>query len=203
MAELRKFQSEREPLLARLAEREARVRELEGASPEELERARERVRDLESQLARIRKRLEIAETERDFARKEARELEHRMDRTEPLDPSVPIQLEELREAMLRVTRLESELAERDTKIARLERELSESISWDAPTTGDDLKRVAGIGPKYEKALHAAGVREIAAIAAWSESQAIEMAQKLKIQKGRVDKWVAGAKKLTEVPSQGL
>jgi predicted flap endonuclease-1-like 5' DNA nuclease len=184
--ELRKFQSEREQLLARLAEREARVRELEGASPEELERARERIRDLESQLARLRQRLETAETERDFARKEAREIESRRDPGELRVASAP---DEDRET------LKAELAVRDAKIARLERELSESLAWATSVPSDDLKRIAGIGPKYEKALHAAGIRSVVTIAAWSESDASKIAQTLNTQKSRIDKWIAAAKKL--------
>jgi predicted flap endonuclease-1-like 5' DNA nuclease len=182
LLELRKFQTEREALLARLAERDARVHELERASPNESERLRARVKDLEAQLERARQRAESAEAERDRSRVLAAELEARLDRTEPLGPRVPTQLEELREAKL--------------TIARLEQELSDSLAWEAPA-GDDLKRIPGIGPKYEKALNELGIRTFAQIAAWTLEDVERMAAKLKVHRARMEKsdWVGEAAKL--------
>jgi predicted flap endonuclease-1-like 5' DNA nuclease len=189
LLELRKFQAEREALLARLAERDARVHELERASPDESERMRARVKDLEAQLERARQRAETAEAERDHARALAGELEARLDRTELLDPEVPGQLEELREAKDKIVALTQ-------KLARLEQELSESLAWDAPA-GDDLKRIPGIGPKYERALNGEGVRTFAQIAAWTTDDIDRFAAKLKVHRSRIEKsdWVGEAQKL--------
>lgn len=182
LLELRKFQTEREALLARLAERDARVHELERASPNEAERLRARVKDLEAQLERARQRAESAEAERDRFRTIAAEMEARLDRTEPLDPRIPAQLEELREAK--------------EKIARLEQELSDSLAWEAPA-GDDLKRIPGIGPKYEKALNELGIRTFAQIAAWTADDVERIATKLKVHRARIEKadWVGEAERL--------
>lgn len=189
LLELRKFQTEREALLGRLAERDARVHELERASPDESERMRARVKDLEAQLERARQRAETAEAERDRARALAGELEARLDRTELLDPEVPGQLEELREA-------KNKIIELTQKLAHLEQELSESLAWDAPA-GDDLKRIPGIGPKYERALNELGVRTFAQIAAWTTDDIARFSAKLKLHRSRIEKagWVGEAQKL--------
>jgi predicted flap endonuclease-1-like 5' DNA nuclease len=189
LLELRKFQAEREALLGRLAERDARIHELERTSPDESERMRARVKDLEAQLERARQRAEVAEAERDRARSLAGEMEARLDRTETLDPEVPHQLEELREAKDRIVELTQ-------KLARLEQELSESLAWDAPA-GDDLKRIPGIGPKYERALNDFGVRTFAQIATWTAEDIARFSAKLKVHHSRIEKsdWVGEAQKL--------
>lgn len=191
LLELRKFQSEREALLARLAERDARVHELERASPDEAERLRARVKDLEAQLERARLRAESAEAERDRMRSLAGELEAQLDRTETLDPEVPRLLEELRDANEKIASLEQ-------KLARLEQELSESLAWDAPA-GDDLKRIPGIGPKYERSLNELGVRTFAQIAAWTTEDLDRFSAKLKVHRSRIEKsdWVGKAQKLAQ------
>jgi len=197
LVELRKFQTEREALLARLAERDARVHELERANPDEVERLRERVKDLEAQLERSRHRAEDAEADRDRSRARAGELEAQLDRTEPLDAKVPLELEELLEARERIQRLEALLAERDASIGRLKEELSESLAWEAPAAADDLKRIPGIGPKYEAALHALGVRTFGQIAAWTSEDVARFALKLKLHRSRIDKsdWIGVARSL--------
>lgn len=189
LLELRKFQAEREALLGRLAERDARIHELERTSPDESERMRVRVKDLEAQLERARQRAEAAEAERDRARAIAGELEARLDRTETLDPEVPHQLEDLREA-------KDKIVELTQKLARLEQELSESLAWDAPA-GDDLKRIPGIGPKYERVLNELGVRTFAQIAGWTAEDIARFSAKLKVHASRIEKsdWVGEAQKL--------
>jgi predicted flap endonuclease-1-like 5' DNA nuclease len=189
LLELRKFQAERETLLARLAERDARIHELERASPDEAERLRARVKDLEAQLERLRQ-------DRDRARAHAGDLEARLDKTEQIDPDLPHLMEELREAKARITELETAIAERDANIARLEQDLTDNLSWEPPPF-DDLKRIPGIGPKYEQALHALGVRTFAQIAAWTEDDIETFAKKLKVHKTRMEKadWVGKAKEL--------
>ncbi|MDH3499802.1 MAG: hypothetical protein OEM97_06740 [Acidimicrobiia bacterium] len=58
--------------------------------------------------------------------------------------------------------------------------------------GDDLKVVKGIGPVYEKALHAYGVRTFAALA---KVDATDLAGHLGIPESRIVDWVDQAQRL--------
>jgi NADH-quinone oxidoreductase subunit E len=66
-------------------------------------------------------------------------------------------------------------------------------SLDRPA--DDLKRIKGVGPKLEAALHAVGVRHFDQIAGWTPAEVAWMDANLEGFKGRVtrDDWVAQAK----------
>jgi large subunit ribosomal protein L21 len=65
-------------------------------------------------------------------------------------------------------------------------------------SGDDLKKLSGVGPALEKKLIAAGVTTFAQIAAWTEADIAEFDEKLSF-KGRIERegWVEQAKKLAE------
>jgi len=62
---------------------------------------------------------------------------------------------------------------------------------------DDLRKIKGIGPKYEKALHAAGVRTWAQIAAWSDADVDAIAERIGLKAARIRKaeWVKKAQAL--------
>ncbi|MFV0301231.1 MAG: NADH:quinone oxidoreductase [Paracoccus sp. (in: a-proteobacteria)] len=62
---------------------------------------------------------------------------------------------------------------------------------------DDLKQIKGVGPKLEKLLHENGVTGFAQIAAWSEAQIDEFAEKIGSMGGRIrsDDWIAQARTL--------
>ncbi len=64
---------------------------------------------------------------------------------------------------------------------------------------DDLRRIKGIGPKFEKALHVAGVRRYAQIAAWTDADIDAMAERIGVKATRIRKagWVAKAKALLD------
>jgi predicted flap endonuclease-1-like 5' DNA nuclease len=61
---------------------------------------------------------------------------------------------------------------------------------------DDLRRIKGLGPKLATALHEAGIRSYAQIAAWTPDEAAIMDEKFGA-RGRVlrDDWVAQARAL--------
>ena len=61
---------------------------------------------------------------------------------------------------------------------------------------DDLKRIAGVGPKIEGILNKLGVFHFDQIAAWSKKEIEWVDDQLKF-KGRIEreKWIAQAKKL--------
>jgi NADH-quinone oxidoreductase subunit E len=67
-----------------------------------------------------------------------------------------------------------------------------------PPPADDLKRINGIGPKYEQMLFDMGVRTFAAIAGWSQ-QTVDSVEAEFGFKDRIDreKWVAQARMLAE------
>lgn len=173
LIELRKFQTERETLLARVAEREARIRELEGVSKNG------RDKELEDRIAVLEVDLQVAKEQAARAPRLEAEL-----------------------AALRATqrRLEGTLAERDKRVAELEQEISESLAW-TPPPADDLKKIRGIGPKFEQSLHGMGVRTFAQIASWSAADVAEMAAKLKVHASRIERegWVEAAKALAGQP----
>jgi len=90
------------------------------------------------------------------------------------------------------------------RINELEAALSKARSASIPPpppveAGDDLKRVKGIGPKFEKLLKAEGVTTVSQIAGWSEADAEAMAKKLgmKAQRIRKEDWIGSAKRLVE------
>ncbi len=69
----------------------------------------------------------------------------------------------------------------------------------AAASGDDLKRISGIGPQLEAGLNALGVIRLEQIAQWSAEQAAAMDAKLDA-RGRVqrDDWVGQARRLVSL-----
>lgn len=66
-----------------------------------------------------------------------------------------------------------------------------------PADGDDLRQIAGIGPRFEAALRKQGITRLSQIAAWSEDDVRQVAKALKIPKSRIVKgrWVEGAREV--------
>ena len=170
LIELRKFQTEREALLQRIADRDARIRDLEGAAAEnKASPALEaRIDELVNKLA------------------EAREQ----------GAKVPHLEAEVAALHAKQRRLETNVAERERRIAELESELGESLAWSAGPS-DDLKKIRGIGPKFEQALHALGVTSFAQIAGWTEEEVAKVAAQLKVHTSRIlrDGWIEKAREL--------
>ena len=196
LAELRKFQTERETLIARIAERDTRIRELEATGitdaalalqSSDVERDRERaasqarLRDIEARLAD--REVQAQRLEAELARSQARahELEARV-----------------AERDARVAERDARLEDRETRIASLEQEIQESLGWAAPPS-EDLKKIRGIGPKFEQHLHGAGVRSFAQIAAWSSADVERFAAELRIQPARIQRegWIEAARALAK------
>lgn len=67
----------------------------------------------------------------------------------------------------------------------------------APSGPEDVRRIAGIGVRFEAALRKQGVTRVSQIAAWSDSDVRQMAKALKIPKSRIVKgrWVEAARTL--------
>ena len=69
--------------------------------------------------------------------------------------------------------------------------------------GDDLKRIRGIGPAFERALKARGVSSFSQIAAWTASELEEAARALRVKPERIRKedWVGHAGALQSAPEK--
>jgi predicted flap endonuclease-1-like 5' DNA nuclease len=106
----------------------------------------------------------------------------------------------------RVSDLQKQVVERTAAAARarseleryrqsVEQKLSEATM---PARFDDLTKLRGVGPRFQLALHAAGVLTYAQIAAWTDADIEAVASRLKIPSGRIrrDGWVASARQLS-------
>lgn len=88
----------------------------------------------------------------------------------------------------RIAGLESELASARHRVAELERAA-------ARRPPDDLKRIGGVGPKYERALHGLGIKRFDEIAAWQPADLERVARSLGVPTVRVQPWIAQARTL--------
>jgi len=68
-----------------------------------------------------------------------------------------------------------------------------------PVSGDDLTRVRGIGPTFDRALRAAGVTRLAQIAAWTDDEIPNIAAALRARPERIrrEDWIGSARRLLE------
>jgi predicted flap endonuclease-1-like 5' DNA nuclease len=193
LAELSKLSTERGELLARIAERDqriterdARLRELPGIVAQrdglkkQVHSLDGRVRELETtQIEVAALRSALRERERELAKQSQSEANTSAGGLEQ-----------------RVTALEAELANSARRIRELESELQDALAWSPPST-DDLTRIRGIGPSFQKKLSALGIDKFAQIAAWTPERAEEIARALKIAPTRItrDGWIESARTL--------
>jgi len=94
----------------------------------------------------------------------------------------------------RIRDLETALHEQTQRAASLQKQLERA---EAERAADDLKRITGIGPGYERALHAMGVTTFAQIAAWMPEDIERVATQLRTTPKRIlrDDWVSRARAL--------
>ena len=73
-----------------------------------------------------------------------------------------------------------------------------------PQVRGDLRRIKGIGPKVEAALHAAGVTRLSQIAAWDEARIEEVAARIGRAASRIrgDDWIGQARDLVALDREG-
>jgi predicted flap endonuclease-1-like 5' DNA nuclease len=171
--ELSQFSTERDTFTARINERDARIRELEA----ELAK---RSADNTSADERARLTARVRELELELQRRAAAEASS--DQRADLER--------------RVRDLQAQVARDAQTVAELRQELSDALAWQPPAE-DDLKRINGIGPAFERALKSLGVRTFEQIAAWTPEDVASMAGRLKVNPGRIlrDDWVASARNL--------
>lgn len=101
-------------------------------------------------------------------------------------PAVPVASRAFRSPMIRATVAEADRQDADSEPA------------------DDLRRIKGIGPKVEAALHAAGVTRLSQIAAWDEARVEEVAPKIGRAASRIrgDDWIGQARDLVALDREG-
>jgi predicted flap endonuclease-1-like 5' DNA nuclease len=104
---------------------------------------------------------------------------------------------DLRTARGEADNLRAELAVAKARIEELESTLKKAQSVPPGARGGDLKVIKGIGPKFEKLLHAAGVTSLAQIAAWTDADIDRMAKTMGVKPDRIrkDDWIGNAKRL--------
>jgi predicted flap endonuclease-1-like 5' DNA nuclease len=103
---------------------------------------------------------------------------------------------QLAQRELAVKELEFAALSRDARIRELEKEL-DTARLHTGDAGDDLKRIKGIGPAFERELKRLGVRTFAQVAAWTPEEVESIAKKIKAKPERIrrDNWVARAGEL--------
>jgi len=98
-----------------------------------------------------------------------------------------------------VQTIETAVNELREKIEKLQRNIGESrISEIA--VGDDLTRIKGVGPRFERALKNQGVTTYEQIASWTKEDIDRIASQIRIRPERIqrERWVEGAREL--IPS---
>jgi predicted flap endonuclease-1-like 5' DNA nuclease len=90
------------------------------------------------------------------------------------------------------------------RINELEAALSKARSSSSPPpapaeSGDDLKVVKGIGPKFEKLLKARGITEVRQIAEWTDADIDDIAKKIGVKASRIrrEDWIGRAKRVLD------
>jgi predicted flap endonuclease-1-like 5' DNA nuclease len=96
----------------------------------------------------------------------------------------------------RIREIERVAREHEARCAALEAELAAQKTQTPP---DDLKRIPGIGPGFERALHALGVTTFSQIAAWSAGDVERIAREIRTVPTRIERgcWIEHARALAE------
>lgn len=167
----------------------------------ELEQLRADFGQRDAQLAELRAGLaqrdaELAQLQTELEQRDARlaEVQAELGQRDAERAELRAELEQ-RDAKL--TEVQAELEGRDAALAELRAELTETEER-AASVGDDLTRIRGIGPAFDRALRSLGVNRYAQIAAWSEADIEEIARKLKSSSRRIRRegWVESAAALS-------
>jgi predicted flap endonuclease-1-like 5' DNA nuclease len=94
------------------------------------------------------------------------------------------------------------LAAQRERVEALESQLNDLRGRD---TADDLKRIPGIGPAFERALARLGVSSFAQIAQWNADDVLRIAGELNVSPRRIDRdgWIARARELCGMTQIGM
>ncbi len=169
----------------------------------DLSEARARTRQLELQLERSSrqqlagvKKVKQLETDLEVRRQEVREVRQKLDAQDLLLTTVQ---QDLAGSHQELMKSEGKLPELRARISELEAQISSTQTLFAVAgTGDDLRKIRGIGPAFERKLNELGVETYLQIAAWDDAEIDRIADRLggrAAKRIRRDDWVAGARQL--------
>lgn len=101
----------------------------------------------------------------------------------------------------RIAELEAALRAQRVRVTALEQELS---SQHSQRLADDLTRISGIGPGFERALHALGITSFLQIADWTPADVERVAREIRTTPRRItrDRWVEHARALVAAQDPG-
>jgi predicted flap endonuclease-1-like 5' DNA nuclease len=97
----------------------------------------------------------------------------------------------------RIRELEQTAREQRARADALEARLAQLALASEEPQGDDLKRIPGIGPSFERALHDAGVTTFQQIADWAPQDVERIARQLRTAPARIvrGRWIERARAL--------
>lgn len=136
--------------------------------------------------------LSAARQEATLAAQKLNDLERRLETQRELEARI----DELEAQALEVVSLRQRNAELESKLA--------SAAVPASALPDDLKRLRGVGPAFERSLRALGITTFAQIADFTEADIERVAHSLKLKPERIrrDDWVGAARALLAEAEKG-
>ena len=129
-----------------------------------------------------------------------KELEHALDeRTRQLAAAGLGSLEDVARLFGKIRGQAFRVAELELELRRLQGIVSEhqKSRSSTPSSGDDLRRIRGIGPRFAQQLEQLGYASFDAIASWTEVDIARVAKRLRITPERISReaWVDQARGL--------
>lgn len=173
--DLRAARRQIDELMGKLSERDQRLREVEDDAERKTQKLEARIAELESRGG---------------------DEVHQKGRIRELEAAITAYEGNLR-------RLEEQLDDKADEIESLERQLAKARTQSIPPPPDDLRKIKGIGPSFERALHAMGVTSYEQIAEWSDEDVERIAEKVNTTAKRIqrDGWVKSARAKLAVKRQ--
>ncbi|HMI93296.1 MAG TPA: hypothetical protein VK509_18120 [Polyangiales bacterium] len=180
--------------------RDDRIRELERA----LQAQSRREQELERRSADESARADALQAQLNAPQLNAPQLEQ--DASKALEGELATAQRELALERERATERErsltQELAAQRERADRLDRQLNEQQARDS---ADDLKRIPGIGPAFERALARLGVTSFAQIAQWDGQDVLRIAGELNVSPRRIERdgWISRSREMCGMTQIGM
>ncbi len=150
---------------------------------EEIEERGQKIEQQEQRLRRLQEEIEERDRRLERQKHQLQQLRAQIDEGEP-------------RAERAAAEQGSEEGQRMGTVRQLQTPAAASCR-DAAEPEDDLKRIRGIGPRFERALKDNGIGQYEQIAAWGPAEIEEIAGKIGVNAKRIvrDKWVQSAREL--------
>jgi len=149
------------------------------------------VSELGVEMEALRARAEKAEAAVADGEQRARRAEGKHDSLQAL---MAVRAERIRELEAAIAEQQTRADAQDARIAVLETSAS-GVERDDAKAIDELETIYGIGPSYARRLHELGITQFAQIAAWTDDDIDDIANKIRIPVNRVHNhdWRGGAR----------